>query len=195
EIVIYDKKNNSIKFTYKINTATWKGNSAKILVLKEEEVYSKADLEKILENIPLLVWIRDLAGRYIYVNRAYCNKIKLKKEEILGKRNREIFSVEEATIIEEEDRNLIEEKSNIINEEKLRLNDKLTLLFSVKDILVDKNNNAKYVYGMAYDITDLRKSEDEKRDLIKEIEVEKVRNEFFNNISHEFKTPLNVVLS
>ncbi|MBM6862007.1 HAMP domain-containing histidine kinase, partial [Clostridium saudiense] len=25
--------------------------------------------------------------------------------------------------------------------------------------------------------------------------VEKVRNEFFNNISHEFKTPLNVVLS
>lgn len=195
EIVIYDKKNNSIKFTYKINTATWKGNSAKILVLKEEEVYSKADLEKILENIPLLVWIRDLAGRYIYVNRAYCNKFKLKKEEILGKRNREIFSVEEATIIEEEDRNLIEEKSNIINEEKLRLNDKLTLLFSVKDILVDKNNNAKYVYGMAYDITDLRKSEDEKRDLIKEIEVEKVRNEFFNNISHEFKTPLNVVLS
>ncbi|SCJ63748.1 Alkaline phosphatase synthesis sensor protein phoR [uncultured Clostridium sp.] len=195
ELVIYGKEKNSIKFTYKINTADWKGNNAKILVLKEEEVYSKADLEKILENIQLLVWIRDLDGKYIFANKAYCNKFGLNKEEILGKRDRDIFCEEEAIIIEEEDRRLIEEKSSIRNEEKLRLNNKLTLFFVIKDIVLDKNENAKYVYGMAYDITDIRNLEEDRRKLEKEIEVEKVRNEFFNNISHEFKTPLNVLLS
>lgn len=195
DILINSKENNYIKFTYKMNVANWKDKSAKILILKEEEVYTKTDLEKILENIPLLVWIRDLDGKYVYVNRAYCNKVGLIKKEIIGKRDRDIFSESEAAIIEEEDKRLIEERSNIINEEKLRLNNKSTLFFAVKDIVLDKNDNAKYVYGLAYDITDIRKLEEDRRKLEKEIEVEKVRNEFFNNISHEFKTPLNVLIS
>lgn len=194
EIVFYDNKNNSIKFTYKINTDTWKGNSAKILVLKEEG-YSKTDLELILENIPLLAWIKDLQGKYIYVNRAYCNKVGLSKEEIIGKRDRDIFCEEDAIVIEEEDRRLIDQKCNIMEKENIRLSNKLKLFFVVKDVILDEKENAKRSFGMAYDITENRRLEDDRRKLEKEIEEERIRNEFFNNISHEFKTPLNVILS
>lgn len=195
KISIYDKKNNLIKFTYKLSYNTWNGNEAKILALKEIELYTKSDLEEILENTPLLAWIKDLEGRYIYVNKAYCDKIGLSKNEIIGKRCRDILCEEDAAIIEEEDRKLIEERYSIIDEEKLRLNNKLLLLFISKDIAVDIDGNAKYLYGMALDITENKRLEQEKKELEKEIAAEHIRNEFFNNISHEFKTPINLLLS
>ena len=116
EVIIYNKENTPVQFTYKVNNAIWKGNSAKILVLKEKELYTKADLEKILENIPLLVWMRDLEGKYIYVNRAYCDFMKLSKDEIIGKRDRDFLCKEDSSVIEEEDRRLIKEKCNIIEQ-------------------------------------------------------------------------------
>ena len=195
EVIIYNKENTPVQFTYKVNNAIWKGNSAKILVLKEKELYTKADLEKILENIPLLVWMRDLEGKYIYVNRAYCDFMKLSKDEIIGKRDRDFLCKEDSSVIEEEDRRLIKEKCNIIEQEELRIKNKLALFFVAKDVAVDKDGDVKYVFGVAHDITDIKKIEEKRRELEKEIEVEKIRNEFFNNISHEFKTPLNVLLS
>ncbi len=44
------------------------------------------------------------------------------------------------------------------------------------------------------DITKRKKFEDEKKKLEEAIHLESVKNEFFANISHEFKTPLNIIL-
>ncbi len=195
KITIYGKENNSMQFTYKINTGIWKGNSAKFLVLKEVELYDKADLELILENIPLLVWMKDLQGKYIYVNKEYCNKFGLSKEEIIGKRDRDFLCKEDAMVIEEDDRRLREEKCNIIEKENIKLSNEVKLFSVVKDVVLDERENAKCTFGMAYDITENRRLEDYRKKLEKEIEAEKIRNEFFNNISHEFRTPLNVILS
>lgn len=194
EIVIYNKKSNPIKFTYKINTETWKGNNAKILVLREE-VYSKTDLELILDNIPLLAWIKDLEGKYIYVNRAYCNKFGLNKEEIIGKCARDIFSKEDAIVLENDDKRLIDEKRSIISKEDIRLSNKMRLFFIVRDVILDEKENPRHCFGMAYDVKENRWLENKVRKLEKEIEEERIRDEFFNNISHEFRTPLNIILS
>ena len=194
-INIYKKDGKSIKFTYKISDGTWKSNIVKFLVLKEVELYTKDDLEKILEDIPLLVWMRDLDGKYVYVNKAYCNYMGLNKGEIIGKRCRDLLSEEDVITIENQDKKLIEEKLPIICEEKLKFNKELATFFVAMDVALDSYENIKYIFGMAYDISEFRKREARRQELEKEIEVEKVRNEFFNNMSHEFKTPLNVILS
>lgn len=194
-INIYKKDGKSIKFTYKISDGTWKSNIVKFLVLKEVELYTKDDLEKILEDIPLLVWMRDLDGKYVYVNKAYCNYMGLNKGEIIGKRCRDLLSEEDVITIENQDKKLIEEKLPIICEEKLKFNKELATFFIAMDVALDCYENIKYIFGMAYDISEFKKREARRQELEKEIEVEKVRNEFFNNMSHEFKTPLNVILS
>ena len=194
-INIYKKDGKSIKFTYKISDGTWKSNIVKFLVLKEVELYTKDDLEKILEDIPLLVWMRDLDGKYVYVNKAYCNYMGLNKGEIIGKRCRDLLSEEDVITIENQDKKLIEEKLPIICEEKLKFNKELATFFIAMDVALDSYENIKYIFGMAYNISEFRKREARRQELEKEIEVEKVRNEFFNNMSHEFKTPLNVILS
>ena len=47
----------------------------------------------------------------------------------------------------------------------------------------------------AKDITIDKKEQQRMIELEKEIEAENLRNQFFANLSHEFKTPLNIILS
>lgn len=61
--------------------------------------------------------------------------------------------------------------------------------------------NARYVplsrkiIAIARDVTRQRCMEEEKIALEKSMELEKLKTEFFSNLSHEFKTPLNIILS
>lgn len=48
-------------------------------------------LTNILEEIPQFVYVKDQTGRYTFVNRALCENVKRKPEEILGRMISEIF--------------------------------------------------------------------------------------------------------
>lgn len=61
--------------------------------------------------------------------------------------------------------------------------------------------NARYVrsgdkiIAIARDVTIQRRVEEEKAVLQRSMEMEKLRTEFFSNLSHEFKTPIHIILS
>ena len=58
--------------------------------------------------------------------------------------------------------------------------------------MVVKDKNVFIFTGI--DVTKRKEVEEEKKKLEETIQLESIRNEFFGNISHEFKTPLNIIL-
>ncbi|MBO3445758.1 PAS domain-containing protein [Clostridium sp. CCUG 7971] len=89
-VSIYNKKGKIINFTYKIFDINWRDKVAKIYILHEHndsvKQYNMEDLELILDGIPLLVWIKDLEGKYMYINQGYADKFNLTKDDIIGKK-------------------------------------------------------------------------------------------------------------
>ena len=71
-------------------------------------------LEILLDNIPCSIWLRDIDGKFIFVNKYYSDTLNLSKEEVIGKTLEDIYPDELA----------FEYKSNyeeVIKEDKPKL--------------------------------------------------------------------------
>ena len=74
--------------------------------MDKKELLSKESFERILDNIPAPVWVKDTDAKYLFVNKAYCNTvvrmpdyfrgIYSSKDKVLGKTDVELFGEEEA---------------------------------------------------------------------------------------------------
>lgn len=129
----------------------------------------------------------------------YTVKVNGSLEKILGWSEDEIKTMHYSDLIHPEDISILENlyNSNCITEEIKYLTTRFLC----------KNNryrwielSAKYVKDKnififtGIDITKRKEVEEEKKKLEETIHLESIRNEFFGNISHEFKTPLNIIL-
>ena len=60
----------------------------------KERLYTIEDLEKLLEYLPYEIWLKDKDGKHVYINQKGADEIGLKKEDIIGKTDRELRSKE-----------------------------------------------------------------------------------------------------
>ena len=120
-------------------------------------------------------------------------------EKVLGWSKAEIKAMHYSDLIHPDDISILESlyDSNYIVEEIKHL----TIRFLCKDNSYKWIElSAKYVKDKnvfiftGIDVTKRKEVEEEKKKLEETIQLESIRNEFFGNISHEFKTPLNIIL-
>ncbi len=143
-------------------------------VLRERESLLKAFIESSTD----VIFVTDLEGRFILVNKAFTENMGIKPEKILGKDVTSLFPPSEAAMIKEEDRSIIKSASSFMYEHTLTmLNGEKRTMQARKGPLLDKQGNVMGVYGISRDITDrmrgeeaLRRSEEMTRSVLDSVD-------------------------
>jgi PAS domain S-box-containing protein len=157
--------------------------------------YAEEKYQKIVDNSPEAIYIQD--GNVItFMNKAARSFFGLGvSESIIGISFLDFVDGDDIKVIRERLRRTQEEKLDCEPHEVVcHCFDGSTKVLEVTDIYINlEGRNVTLSIGL--DVTGKRKLEEESKRLKEAIEYEKIRSNFFSNISHELRTPVNLIYS
>lgn len=145
--------------------------------LTEELAHAKeTQYRTLIENLPQKVFLKDKNSVYISCNTNYASDLKIKPEEIEGKTDYDFFPTYLAEKYREDDKRVMDSnRTENIEEEYMVIKDFLrgaqkAVVNTVKIPVRDKQGNITGLFGLFWDITERRKTEEEQRRLAALIE-------------------------
>jgi PAS domain S-box-containing protein len=122
---------------------------------------SEARLQAILENSPAIMFLKDRQGRYLHVNREFARALRVRREEVAGKTDAEIFPCEQAAAFQANDRKVIETGMPMQFDEVALHEDGRHTSIVTKFPLTDSEGRVYAVGGIVTDVTERRRLEAE----------------------------------
>ena len=137
------------------------------------------------QHLPGLAWIKDLDGRYTYINDAGIVAFGTSRDAIVGRSDQEIFPPETAAEFRRNDRQALESWTGIQVIERLT-DARGVLRHSIvsKFPIAGADGRFQLIGGVAIDITDRVNAEDALH------EADRRKTEFLATLSHELRNPL-----
>jgi len=122
---------------------------------------SKNFLDSIIENIPLMIFVKDATDlKFVKINQAGEDLLGVTAEELTGKTVYDFYAKKEADFYTTKDRETLSGRSVIdIPEEPIQTKTGQRILHTRKIPILDKNGSPKYLVGIAEDITELQQTE------------------------------------
>lgn len=192
---------------------TFAGTIQDITELKRsEERYKKlygeferkeALLKSLINSIPDLIFYKDINSVYIGCNKAFEEFVGMPEKDIIGYNDFELFHKEMAEVFRNMDLEMISQGKPRRNEEWVTYPDgRRVLLDTLKTLYYDPQGSVLGLIGISRDVTERNKKdelqkkiEEERREINELKEYDRIKTEFFSNISHELRTPINVIFS
>lgn len=131
----------------------------KLMEAKLKEI--SAQLQAVIDSSPTVIFIRDIKGRYLLVNNQYEKLFHVTKEAIAGKTVYELFPKEFADKLRANDAEVKEKNLPISFEEILPLDDGVHTFIAVKFPLSDIKGQVYGICGIATDITERKRMEED----------------------------------
>ena len=120
----------------------------------EELRESQQLLQAIIDNSAAVIYVKDLQGRYLLINRRYSELFHISNEAIVGKSDHELFPQQAADAFRAMDQRVAAADVPLTAEEVVPHDDGPHTYVSVKCPLRDRDGRVYGVFGISTDITD-----------------------------------------
>ncbi|WP_321491346.1 PocR ligand-binding domain-containing protein [uncultured Desulfobacter sp.] len=163
--------------------------------LRESERFQRA----LLQTIPDFIWLKDQNGVFLSCNAMFERILNAKEEQILGKTDYDFVDKIIADQFREHDRKAMAAGKPSSNEECVTLADtgEKVLLETVKTPMIDEQGRCIGVLGIARNITERKKADDEKTELRNQLQqAQKMESvgRLAGGVAHDFNNMLGVII-
>jgi PAS domain S-box-containing protein len=150
--------------------------------VEEALAESRERFQSFMDNSPAAAWIKDEDGRYLFMNRAAERSAQLVRGAWHHASDDELFPPEVARILSENDAGALQGAGPVEVIEVLNGRHRLAAKFPLR-----APSGRRYVGGMAIDITERLRAEEEVR------EASRRKDDFLAILSHELRNPLHPI--
>lgn len=126
----------------------------------KELAESQELLDTILDNIPAHIFLRDLEGRYQFINARYAQVYGVTKEQAVGKEIHEVLPKKNADIFLKHDKKVIRELKVVEHDVYLDENGAERIFSAIKFPVLGESKNVTSVGGFSLEVTDHRRAEE-----------------------------------
>jgi PAS domain S-box-containing protein len=162
-------------------------------------------LLKVIDNTSAVIYMRDEHGRYLLINREYERLFGVKRKEVTGLTDHDLFPKAIADAFRANDLRALQKGAPVVMEETAPHPDGLHSYITVKYPVTDELDRPYAICGISTDITDLKRAEEQVRQLNAELEL-RVRDRtseleastreldsFAYSVSHDLRAPLRAL--
>jgi ammonium transporter len=172
----------------------------------ERQRSEEARLRALIDNMPANVYLRDLDGRFILVNRQYEDFWLLPPDSTQGKTLFDVARLTEVDLTPDQnaraDEIVLATGETHSRETQVVRRGKEHVFADVRFPVVDSSGSVVAVAGIDIDITAQKRSEAELAELLRRVEMARdaameagaAKSHFLANMSHELRTPLNAII-
>jgi rsbT co-antagonist protein RsbR len=129
---------------------------------QEQLARSQAELQAIIDGSPVVLFVKDLEGRFILTNRSFDGGFPHGVGFAIGKTDADILPLEVAEQNRTNDQLALAARGPVRFEERIPIQGGLRIFSASKFPLFDTRGEPYAICGIASDITDLREAEEER---------------------------------